>query len=60
MSAAHDKTKLYASNPAEGACSDEPCKGPFSQAPLPGLSQKGGLRQKPLDSKEIMREKSST
>ena len=60
MSATHDKTKLYASNPAGGACSDELFRAHSRRRPLPGLAQAGQHHQTSLDIKEKMSQKMST
>lgn len=59
MTATHDGTKFYASNPTGGACSDEQFRAHSRRRPLPLLSWKGGLHQKPLDNKKMMEEESS-
>ena len=45
---------------AGGACSDEQILGPFSQAPPASATPERRVYQKPLDKKEMMREKRSS
>ncbi|MCL4504152.1 MAG: hypothetical protein M1438_20195, partial [Deltaproteobacteria bacterium] len=54
------KNEVLGIKPGRSACSDEPFKGPFSQAPLPGLAQAGQHHQTSLDIQEKMSKKRST